>query len=105
MITSDIYLSDFGLDSLVDNLVDNLNKPTDTLIMKKKNKLTINDTHPMLGYRVLKAEKSKYMADIKAITELLNKRQIERFRRLTRTDIFRMALRIGLEELKKKKNL
>lgn len=73
--------------------------------MKKSKKSDVNKTHPMLGYRVKAETKIDLMSEISIVTELHNKANSDFDRPITTTDIFRKALRLGLAELKKKKNL
>jgi hypothetical protein len=70
---------------------------------KKKTKI-VNETHPMLGYRVKRVVRDDVIALLKSVVDLYNESETEVGKSHKPTQLFTDALRIGLNELKRKRS-
>ena len=72
--------------------------------MTKKKTKTVNETHPMLGYRVKKVIRDDIKRLLKSVVDLYNESETEVGKDHKPTQLFTDALRIGLEELKRRRS-
>lgn len=72
---------------------------------RKKKSADINANYPMLGYRVAKEEKQSFVSEFESVLTLLKAQPEYRRINLKKNAVFLRALELGLEQIKKRKNL
>lgn len=71
--------------------------------MKKSDK--INKNYPVLGFRVAKADRDDLLGQFDALLALLRTRPEYRHVNLKKNAVFRRALEVGIDHIKKKRTL